>query len=474
MMAFIDKAKAALAALDSRLRGNDERELGEDDATAPTVTPRSSRGPAPAKAGVQDDGERATHLFFGLCAALVVAFFAWAAIGRLDVVSAALGEVIPSTQVKRIQHLEGGIVREILVREGDQVKRDQPIVALEPVASGADVQELRARTSSLRTEIARLESEAKGLAAPAFPADLARDYPELVAQATAFFNARKSRMESQLASQREEIQQQDRMIEEVSARLRNNRQRLQLLAEQINISEELMKDQLTNRLQHLDLLKEASSLKGKIDEDAAGLERAQAAKKGGLNKLDLVRDAFLEKAREDLEEKRRQLEEFANRLRKYEDSLKRTVLRSPVDGVVKTLYVATLGGVVAPGGTVADVVPEGDRLIVEAKLATQEIGYVHAGQEAVVTLASSDAVRFGQLKGEVILVSPDTIQGADRIPYYKVRIATERDYFERAGARYRLVPGVQVLCSIQTGTRSVLAYLADPFIRSMSTALRER
>ena len=256
MMAFIDKAKALLSG------GGPSA----DDGTRAVVTP--------AKAGVQaagaDDGERATHLFFGLCATLVVAFFAWAAIGRLDVVSAALGEVIPSTQVKRIQHLEGGIVREILVREGDQVKRDQPIVALEPVASGADVQELRARTSSLRTEIARLESEAKGLAAPAFPADLARDYPELVAQATAFFNARKSRMESQLASQREEIQQQDRMIEEVSARLRNNRQRLQLLAEQINISEELMKDQLTNRLQHLDLLKEASSLKGKIDEDTAG------------------------------------------------------------------------------------------------------------------------------------------------------------------------------------------------------------
>lgn len=421
-----------------------------------------------------DDAERATHMFFGLCAGLVVAFFAWSAIGRLDVVSAALGEVIPSSQVKSVQHLEGGIVREILVREGDRVKQGQPMVALEPVASGADVEELRVRVSSLRAEIARLESEAKGLPAPQFPDDLRRDHPELIAQATAFFKTRKNRLESQLAGQREEIQQQGRTIEEVSARLRNNRQRLKLLAEQIGISEALMKDQLTNRLQHLDLLKEASTLKGKIDEDVAGLERARAAKKGGENKLKLVRDSFVEKVREDLEEKRRSLDEYANRFRKYEDSLKRTVLRSPVDGIVKTLHVVTVGGVVAPGGTVADVVPEGDRLIVEARLPTQEIGYVHPGQVAVVTLASSDAVRFGQLKGEVILVSPDTIQGEDRIPYYKVRIATERDFFERAGARYRLVPGVQVLCSIRTGQRSVLAYLTDPFRRSMMTALRER
>jgi len=468
MSGLLEKTRAVLAALAG---GGATAGAG---VAANDAADGAAHGADAGDDGGADGGERATHMFFALCATLVVAFFVWAAMGRLDVVSAALGEVIPSTQVKHVQHLEGGIVREILVREGDRVARDQPIVALEPVASGADVQELKVRTSSLRAEIARLESEAKGLAKPVFPADLTRDYPQLVAQATAFFNARQSRMESQLAAQREEIAQQDRMIEEVSARLRNNRQRLTLLAEQIAISEELMKDQLSNRLQHLDLLKEASSLKGKIDEDAAGLQRAQAAKKGGLNKLDLVRDAFLEKVREDMEEKRRQLEEFANRLKKYEDSLKRTVLRSPVDGVVKTLYVATLGGVVAPGGTVADVVPQGDRLIVEAKLPTQEIGYVHAGQEAVVTLASSDAVRFGQLKGEVILVSPDTIQSADRVPYYRVRIATERDYFERHGARYRLVPGVQVLCSIQTGRRSVLAYLTDPFLRSLSTALRER
>ena len=421
-----------------------------------------------------DDGERATHVFFGLCAALVVAFFAWSAVGKLDVVSAALGEVIPSTQVKRVQHLEGGIVREIMAREGDHVKQGQPLVSLEPVASGADVQELKVRIESLRVEVARLEAEAKGAAKVDFPLDLVRLNPDLVRQATALFDTRQSRLENQLAQQREEISQQDRAIQEVTGRLSNNRERLKLLDEQIRISEELMKDQLSNRLQHLDLLKEASSLKGKIAEDAAGLQRTEAAKKGGINKLDVIRDAFTEKAREDLEEKRRSLSEYANRARKYQDSLERTVLRSPVDGVVKTFHVATVGGVVAPGGSVADVVPGGDKLVIEARLPTQEIGYVHPGQTAVVTLASADAVRFGHIQGEVALVSPDAIQGADRIPYYKVRITTEQDSFERAGAVYRLVPGVQVLCSIRTGQRSVLAYLADPFLRSLGTALRER
>ena len=227
-------------------------------------------------------------------------------------------------------------------------------------------------------------------------------------------------------------------------------------------------------MQHLDLLKEAAALNGKIGEDTAALQRTKAARKGALNKLETIRDTFHEKVREDLEKKRRSLEEYTNRLKKYEDSLKRTVLRSPVDGVVQTLYVVTIGGVVAPGATVAVVVPAGDRLIIEAKLPIQDIGYVHPGQTALVTLASSDGVRFGNLKGEVIQVSPDTIDAAQGAPYYKVLISTPKDYFERNGARYQLVPGVQVICSIRTGQRTVLDYLTDPFLRSFQTALRER
>ena len=270
------------------------------------------------------------------------------------------------------------------------------------------------------------------------------------------------------------VAQQERKIDEVMARLKNNRHRLTLLSEQIGISEQLLKEKLSNRMQHLNLLKEAAGLKGKIGEDKAALRRITSARKEALNKLGSIRDAFREKAQEDLEKKRRQFEVFSNRLRKYEDSLKRTVLRSPVDGIVKTLYVVTIGGVVGPGATVVDVVPAGDRLIIEAKLPTQDIGYVHPGQTVLVMLASSDAIRFGNLKGEVIQVSPDAIEAADGMPFYKIRIAIEKDFFERRGVIYRLVPGVQVMCSIRTGQRSVLAYLMDPFLGSFQTALRER
>jgi len=422
----------------------------------------------------QAEGERATHVFFLLCGLLVIAFFVWSYFGKLDVVSSAMGEVIPSSQVKKIQHLEGGIVRKILVREGELVKQGQAMVNLEPVASSADVNELNVRVTALRAEIIRLNAESKGEKALTFPGDFVRDNPNLIREAAAYFKTRMSRMNNQIAGQHEQIAQQKQKIDEVIARLTNNNNQLKLLNEQISISSELMKEQLSNRMQHLNLLKEAARLKGRIDEDGAVLKRTKSARKGALSQLATIRDAFQEKVQEDLEKKRRELEEYTNRRKKYEDSFDRTVLRSPVDGVVKTLYVATVGGVVGPGATVADVVPAGDRLIIEAQLPTQDIGYVHAGQTALVMLASSDAVRFGNLNSEVIAVSPDATENADGVPFYKIRIATKKTSFQRGGVKYQLVPGVQVIASIRTGQRSVLAYLTDPFLGSFQSALRER
>ena len=187
-----------------------------------------------------------------------------------------------------------------------------------------------------------------------------------------------------------------------------------------------------------------------------------------------VTNSYREEARTSLASVRRQFEEFTPRLAKFEDSLKRTVLRSPVTGIVKTLHVVTIGGVVRAGDKVIDIVPAGDRLVIEAKLPTQDIGYVRSGQSAFIKLASSDAMRFDNLLGKVVSVSPDTLLGDDGVPYYKVRIETERNHFLRGVIRYDLFPGMQVLTSIHTGERTVLEYIVDPFLNAQDSALRER
>lgn len=420
------------------------------------------------------ESERLTHLFFVMCSALVFGFFVWAYYGTLDIVSTATGEVIPSSQVKLIQHLEGGIVREILVREGETVSTGQALVSLEATDSGSVVDELQVRITALSADIVRLEGEANGHNTLKFPDDLVNNNSKLVRETIAYYETRKSRINNQLAEQNEQISQRNLSITEITNRIANTREKLSLLNEQVKISEGLMEDQLTNRMQHLNLLKEVNGLRGKINDDKSALNQANAAHKGALNKLETIRDSFQEKVREELENKRRTFEEFSSRVRKFEDSLRRTVLRSPVDGVIKTLHVVTVGGVVAPGSTVAEIVPAGDKLIIEAKLPPQDIGYVNIGQTALVTLASPDASRFGNLQGEVIHISADTIQAEGSPAFYKVRISTTEDYFEKNNQRYNLVPGVQVLASIRTGQRSVMSYIIDPFINSANQALRER
>lgn len=419
-------------------------------------------------------GHAGTHLFLGCCVMLVTVFLVWANFGRLDVVSLAIGEVVPATKVKSIQHLEGGIVRKILVREGDRVTRGQALIELEPLQTGADLAELEIRMRALTLGITRLEAEASGQGTPDFPPEIARKEPDLVRQEIELFRTRRSRVDNQIQSQRQQIIERDQEIKEVQARLRNNAVSLKLLTEQLKISNKLLSLDLSNRMSHLNLLKEESELTGKIETDRATLPRARAAQEAARSQLRAVISGFKEEAQKELNDVRRTARELVQRMRKYQDNLRRTVLRSPVDGIVKTLYVFTEGGVIQPASTVLDVVPGDDRLVIEAKLATQDIGYVRIGQNAQVQLASADAARFGFLKGKVTNISPDTIVTRDGMPFYKVRIVTERDHFESGDLVYRLSPGMQVQSSILTGTRTVMRYLLDPYLGSMGKAMQER
>jgi adhesin transport system membrane fusion protein len=408
-----------------------------------------------------------------LCLLAVGAFGTWSYYGRLDIVSDAVGEVVPSSSVKAIQHLEGGIVQEILIREGDVVKAGQELVALEHTASDADVQELGVRMNALRIDIVRHEAELKRARRIAWPRDL-RSQKKLIAQASLRFKNRISRINNLIASQQQLVTQRREEGREIAARIQKRRSSLVLLKEQITISDELMKEDLTNRMLHLNLLKEKTELEGGIAEDLAGQKRIAASIVEARVRVNTLHDSFNEEVRAELDEKRRSVKEFSERMQRLADNLARTVLRSPVDGVVKTLYVTTLGGVVRPGDTVVDIVPAGDKLVIEAKLPAQDVGYVAPGQLAMVTLASGDAQRFGKLEGRVMSVSPDTLVTDDNVPYYKVRVETDQDYFERSSARYSLVPGVQVICSIQTGQRSVLEYILDPFLGAFRAAMQER
>lgn len=421
----------------------------------------------------RDDGERAAHLFMATASAAIVAFGVWAWYSRLEVVSVAVGEVVPASQVKEIQHLEGGIVSEILVHEGESVVRDQPLIVLESTTSGADVAEVATRINALKADVLRLEAEAANQDRLTVPKDLRDQNPALAEQVVVQFNSRQENYRSSLTTQQELVAQRQQAIHEIDARLRNNRGTLKLMEEQIKISEELLRDQLTSRLTHLNLMRDASNLKGRIEEDSAALLRTQSGMKEAQSQLAGIRLNHQQEINDQLTKSRRELNEMTERVKKFSDNLRRTVLRSPVDGLVKTVHVSTRGGVVQAGKTVVDIVPAGDRLVVEAKLPVYDVGYVAPGQKVFVRLASQDASRFGSLNGTVVNVSPDSIV-TEKGAYYKVRVETDGDRFRHGQEEYRMLPGIEVTANIVTGHRTVFDFLADPLVGRIGEAMRER
>lgn len=415
-----------------------------------------------------------THRQLTISVLLMSLLLLWAFVAPLDVVSNAIGEVLPMTRVKSVQHLEGGIVAEILVKEGDGVEQDQALVLLDPVRASSEFEELTARLQSLYIDRLRLEAEIEHKSDLRFPDELKLENPQLIAQAEETFKTRKNRMEHDLQIQKSLIEQRQQEARELQARVQSSKKSLTLLQEQMHISEGLLKKELTNRMVHLDLARQLQNLQGQIDTDQATLPRIEAALREAQERMASMLATQAEKSREELTDARRSYDELSQRALKYKQARERTILRSPVKGIVKTLVVAARGEVVQPGQTIVEIVPVDDRLVIEAKLPLQDIGYVHEGQSVRVTLNTPDASQFGHIEGVIRTVSPDAIVTNDKGAFYKVRIETRNSFFSAGDLIYRLYPGMQVLCSIRTGTRKVGEYLLGPWSSAMRFALEER
>ncbi|MBI1205750.1 MAG: HlyD family type I secretion periplasmic adaptor subunit [Azospirillum sp.] len=418
--------------------------------------------------------QRNDRRFLATAVLVLTGFALWAGLAPLDVVSNAEGEVVPASRVKALQHLEGGIVAAILVEEGQQVARGQPLIRLDPLRAQTEVAELDKRLLSLGIDAARLTAEAEGTETLVLPAVLERAAPQIAAAAHDTFETRRKRLNHELASQENLIAQRRSELRELGLRLVNNRKSLELLASQVAISANLLRGDLTSRMAHLDLLRQDQNFRTLIDADQAAQPRAEAALREATERLGTIRESFVEQARKELAGAREQLGELSQRALKFRNVEERTVLRAPVDGIVKTLAVATEGGVIQPGQTVAEIVPLEDRLVIDAQLPIQDIGYVHAGQDVRIALKTPEAAAFGHIDGRVLTVSPDSIAVAGKYAFYKVRIETRQTAFGSGERRYSLYPGMQVLCSIRLGSRTVAEYLLSPWFRSLRFAFQER
>lgn len=409
-----------------------------------------------------------------LVMATLIALCAWIAVAQVDEVAVAIGEVVPQGKVKTVQHLEGGIVREILVAEGDAVEADAALVRLELSRSEGNADELRIRIGGLQLVRTRLRAEAEGAASVDFPADLAERYPDIVATELDTFQAHQQRQRARVAALEAELRQRQLDLTELRARQRALRNDLALARDKLEISTKLIEKNLTPKLEHIQLQRDVQELQGALGTIRPALPRAEAAIAAAEDRLREeslnARSATLA----DLSTVEREIARLDELLSKADEQALRTTIRSPIAGVVKNLRTNTIGGVVAPGEVIMEIVPTDDALVIQAQLRPADRGYVREGQPALVKITAYDFIQYGGLEGQVQQIAADSNRDQSGNAYFQVIVETDRGFLEAGTEKLPISAGMEATVDIQTGTRSVLAFLLKPFLRLRLEAFRER
>lgn len=404
---------------------------------------------------------------------LAVAAMVWGYLARLEEVAIAEGEVVPQGQIKVVQHLEGGIIQAIHVQEGQQIKKNSPLVQLDLAALGINNEELRVRLDGLLLSHARLQAESNG-GKFSLPKAEAEQRPDLAARERDAYEARRREQQSIRTVLQERIRQRQHEVHELAAKREAAGNDLELSNERFVMSENLLERGLISKMEHLENKRKVQNLKGKIKTLQTQMPRARAALAEGRER---EREASLKFSREANDELRIVEVELARTrelLARANEQEGRTLIVSPIDGVIKNLRYHTIGGVVRPGEPIMEIVPMREKLIVEARLNPIDRGYVSEGQPVVVKVSSYDFVRYGGLDGHVKHIAGDADQDANGNPYFRVVIETDKAELGESKGSLPIIAGMQATVDIHTGSKSVLEYLLKPVLKLKHEAFRER
>ena len=406
--------------------------------------------------------------------ALILLAFAWSNFAKLDEVAVAPGEVIPLGKSKVIQHLEGGIIEDLFIKEGDIVSAGQTLMQLDLGSGGANIQELQVRLDSELLTRARLHAEAEGISTPTFPAEVAARVPDQAIAQRQAFEARKRQLAAGLAVLNELVKQRKLEVQELEARLRATRNNLASAQERFKISENLLKDGLTSRVDHLQLEGEVETLKGELQSIQAGIPRARAAVSEAERRVAEDETRFRREAQDELNKTEQTIGRITELLRKAEEQGVRAEIKSPIDGVIINLAFTAVGNVIKPGEPIMEIVPTGENMVIESRLNPTDRGYVTEGQKALVKISTYDFARYGGLDAEVILVAADTSLDENGMPYFRVVVQPEKSYLGQTRGFLPIMPGMEATVDIHTGQKTVMDYLIKPVLKLKHEAFRER
>lgn len=405
--------------------------------------------------------------------ALVAAFLLWAAFARIEEVTTGTGRIIPASKLQIVQNLEGGIVREVLVHEGDTVAANGVLLRIDPTQARSSLGEIQQKLDGLKALAARLDAEMKG-AEPVFPDDIEDRRADLIEREMAYYRARQRELASTISVLRTQEEQRGQEVVEVKDRIETLRRALALAEEQLQLMKPLVESKAASRAEILAIETRVNETAGALSAAELSLPRLAAAHKEASDRIAEKQSSFKSEASQQLSSVRMETSVLAEQVKGTSDKLSRTTVRAPVSGIVKTVHVTTPGQVVQPGQNLVEIVPMNDTLLVETRIKPRDIAFLHPGQSALVKLSAYDFSLYGGLEGEVEQIGADSITDDKGETYYLIQVRTKKRTLEHNGETLRVIPGMVADVDVRTGDKTVLGYLMKPLTRMRQTALRER
>ena len=405
---------------------------------------------------------------------LVVLFLVWADYAIIDEVTRGNGRVIPSRRVQEIQNLEGGILEEVLVAEGQVVQRGDVLLRIDNEAAQSFFRDAYAKALEHRAAIARLAAEAEGKDTIPFPEEIRENAPIVIQDQLAIHAAHKQKLNVALRILDAQLSQRKQEIREMRNRKRQLTHQLSLAVEQRDIARPLMERKVYPKVDFIHLEQNVLKLKTEVESLALQIPRTLKGVEEAEERIAQQKIQARQEALEEIGKRRVELKSLTETIAAGQDRVTRTDVRSPVRGTIKRININTIGGVIKPGESILEIVPLDDTLLIEAMIRPADIAFLHPGQASTIKLSAYDYSIYGGLSGKVEQISADTIEEKNGETFYVVKLRTDTNTLLHNGKSLPIIPGMTASVDILTGKKSILDYLLKPILKAQENALRER
>lgn len=417
--------------------------------------------------------KRAILVLLGGLGALVLFLAVWSAIGKMDIAVNGHGQVVPSSRLQQVQSLEGGILSDLLVREGQAVHAGDVLARIDNPQFDATLGESRQNYWGMQATVARLEAELRGVE-PRFSPEVLKNARAQAEWEMQTWRSRLKGLQASVAAARQQSAQRQSDVSGSRSRVEAAQRNLALAREALAIETRLNEQGAGSRADLLTAQQRVASLEGELQVIRSAEPGTRAAVGESEARIAEIEARFRAEANTQRNELQTRIEALRERMTGELDKVERRELRAPMDGVVNRIAVTTIGGVLKPGETVMDLVPHNDGVVITARVRPEDIGFLSAGQMAKVRISAYDASVFGSLDGVVRRVGADALQDERKEMYFEVQIETSNWLKDKQGKPLNVLSGMTADVSIRTGERTILEYMLKPIVKVLDTSLKER